>query len=351
MDKKTLILVIEDNEDVRENLCEILELYGYETASAPDGLAGIKKAFEVDPHLIICDIMMPQLDGYGVLNILSKNEQTAHTPFIFLTAKTEKQDIRRGMNLGADDYITKPFYKDELLSAIETRLKKAENMKGNLVSSPTINTLTDPKLGLEQLLDSMRQEGRRHLYKKKENLVREGDNARYLYYIESGFVHCRRSHEYGKDYILRELGKGEFIGHASLLDHTTFPYAMVAASETCSCLQLPAKRFYELINENKHITSAVLQMMAGTLHEQSERLVNQAYDSVRRRTALVLCDLNEKHDGQPVVIQREDLAQMVGTTKESVIRALTDFKTSGLVEVKSSQICIPDVEALKGLSI
>ncbi len=351
MDKKTRILIIEDNEDVRENLAEILELYGYDTAEAADGLAGIKKAFEVDPDLIICDVMMPQLDGFGVLNILSRNEQTAQTPFIFLTAKTEKQDIRRGMNLGADDYITKPFYKDELLAVIDTRLKKAAQIKSNLASVNFNTTLTDPKLGMEQLLEVVRQEGRLHHYKKKENLVREGDNARYLYYIEAGFVHCRRSHEYGKDYILSELGQGELIGYATLLDHSTFPYAMQAASELCSCKQLPAKRFYELINENRNIASAVLQMMAGDLQDQSERLVNQAYDSVRRRTALILCDLNEKHKGEPISIQREDLAQMVGTTKESVIRALTDFKTSGWLEIKSSKIIIPKVEVLKNLSI
>ena len=118
------ILVIEDNEEVRENLEEILELYGYDVDSAADGKIGVEKALKSPPDLILCDVMMPRLDGFGVLNILSKKSTTANVPFIFLTAKAEKTDFRRGMNLGADDYITKPFFKDELLAVIETRLKK-----------------------------------------------------------------------------------------------------------------------------------------------------------------------------------------------------------------------------------
>jgi DNA-binding response OmpR family regulator len=106
------ILVIEDNSEVRENLEEILELSGYEVVVAEDGKVGVDKAISEKPDLILCDVMMPRLDGFGVLNILSKRSQTADIPFIFLTAKTEKSDFRRGMNLGADDYITKPFYKD-----------------------------------------------------------------------------------------------------------------------------------------------------------------------------------------------------------------------------------------------
>ncbi|MCB0555688.1 MAG: response regulator, partial [Phaeodactylibacter sp.] len=123
------ILVIEDNGEVRENLEEILELSGYEVASAEDGKEGVEKALSNPPDLILCDVMMPHLDGFGVLNILSKKSSTANVPFIFLTAKAEKSDFRRGMNLGADDYITKPFYKDELLDVIETRLRKSEQLR------------------------------------------------------------------------------------------------------------------------------------------------------------------------------------------------------------------------------
>jgi CheY-like chemotaxis protein len=124
------ILLIEDNLEVRENTAEILELANYEVTTAENGKIGVDMAIQNKPDLIICDIMMPQLDGYGVLHVLSRNKNTAGIPFIFLTAKTEKMDFRKGMNMGADDYLTKPFDEVELLDAIESRLRKREISNG-----------------------------------------------------------------------------------------------------------------------------------------------------------------------------------------------------------------------------
>src|SRR6187399_2727653 len=119
------ILLIEDNLEVRENTAEILSLANYNVVVAENGKVGVEIAQREKPDLIICDIMMPELDGYGVLHILNKKSETAGIPFIFLTAKTEKADIRKGMNLGADDYLTKPFDDTDLLNAIEARLQKS----------------------------------------------------------------------------------------------------------------------------------------------------------------------------------------------------------------------------------
>ena len=120
------ILVIEDNAGIRENTAEILDLAGYKTFTAENGKAGVEVALREKPNLMVCDIMMPELDGYGVLHLLKKNTETENIPFVFLTAKTERSDFRKGMEMGADDYITKPFEDIELLNAIEVRLKKAE---------------------------------------------------------------------------------------------------------------------------------------------------------------------------------------------------------------------------------
>ena len=110
------ILIIEDNLEVRENTEEIISLANYTVLTAANGKEGVELALSESPDLIICDIMMPVLDGYGVYHLLSKHEQTALTPFIFLSAKSEKRDIRKGMGLGAEDYITKPLKIDQLLS-------------------------------------------------------------------------------------------------------------------------------------------------------------------------------------------------------------------------------------------
>ena len=118
------ILVIEDEEFVRENIVELLEAEGFEVYNAENGYRGLDVAKSKLPDLILCDVMMPGLDGLGVLAALRKDAILASIPFIFLTAKAAKSDFRQGMELGADDYITKPFTRNELLGAIATRLKK-----------------------------------------------------------------------------------------------------------------------------------------------------------------------------------------------------------------------------------
>jgi two-component system OmpR family response regulator len=118
------LLIIEDEDQIRKNLVELLTLSGFEVASASSGLSGVALALQRPPDLILCDIMMPQMDGYQVLEAIRMNPRLAHLPFVFLTAKADMVDLRRGMSLGADDYLTKPFSIKDLLAAIESRLKR-----------------------------------------------------------------------------------------------------------------------------------------------------------------------------------------------------------------------------------
>src|SRR4051812_28597128 len=180
---KQRILLIEDNQEIRENTAEILELSNYVVDTAENGKVGLEKALAQKPDLIICDIMMPVLDGYGVLHLLSKNEQLAGIPFIFLTAKSERTDFRRGMEMGADDYITKPFTDIELLNAIDSRLKKASALKKEYTASPeglqemmnefSGKTLSDITAGLDE-----------NVYKKKQVIYTEGNHPYKLFFIK-----------------------------------------------------------------------------------------------------------------------------------------------------------------------
>jgi DNA-binding NarL/FixJ family response regulator len=120
----TTILLIEDNAPLRKNLREMLSLEGYEVFAAGDGREGLRLAREQKPSLILCDIMLPSMDGWEILASLRSDPGTAALPFIFLTAKGELPDIRSGMNLGADDYLTKPVARADLLNAIRTRLER-----------------------------------------------------------------------------------------------------------------------------------------------------------------------------------------------------------------------------------
>ena len=120
------ILVIEDEPEMRRNLLTILKLEKFQPLGAENGRVGLEMVRRDKPDLILCDVMMPELDGHGVLEALRKYEETASIPFIFLTAKGEKADLRSGMNLGADDYLTKPVAKADLLRAIAARLRRSE---------------------------------------------------------------------------------------------------------------------------------------------------------------------------------------------------------------------------------
>jgi DNA-binding NarL/FixJ family response regulator len=119
------ILVIEDEPEMRRNLMTVLRLEKFSPLGAENGRVGVQLARKEKPDLILCDVMMPELDGYGVIAALRAGAETVSIPFIFLTAKGEKPDIRAGMNLGADDYLTKPVAKADLLNAIRSRLERA----------------------------------------------------------------------------------------------------------------------------------------------------------------------------------------------------------------------------------
>ena len=141
------ILLIEDDADMRENIAEILELADYRVLRAENGKKGVEAAKKDPPDLVLCDIMMPELDGYGVLMMLSKTPATSEIPFIFLSAKAERSDVRRGMELGADDYLTKPFEESELLNAVEGRLKRSQIFRKGFDQSLS---------GLDHFLDQAR---------------------------------------------------------------------------------------------------------------------------------------------------------------------------------------------------
>jgi len=142
------ILVIEDEPEMRRNLATILRLENFQPLAAENGRVGLESVRTNKPDLILCDVMMPELDGYGVIAALRADPETVSIPFVFLTAKGEKPDIRAGMNLGADDYLTKPVGKADLLAAIRSRLERAAQQ-----STPEFRPNFDSPKPLETALD------------------------------------------------------------------------------------------------------------------------------------------------------------------------------------------------------
>lgn len=344
------ILVIEDNAEVRENLAEILELSGYEVLTAEDGKVGVEIALKELPDLVLCDVMMPKLDGFGVLNILSKKSTTADIPFVFLTAKTEKSDFRRGMNLGADDYITKPFYKDELLAVIETRLRKSEQIRRKFERTENgLSAFINEARGFEELRKLSLERRVKH-YKKRETVFEEGDYPRYLYFINTGKVKVFKTNEDGKEYIIDIVKEGDFAGYLDLIRDSKYSESASALEDSDISL-IPREDFSALLHANRDVASQLIKMLANNVIEKEEQLLNLAYHSVRKRVANAILLLSDKEGEAEINILRDDLARIVGTAKESVIRMLTEFKDDGYIEILDGTIVIknrPKLENLPG---
>ena len=346
--KMKKILVIEDNPDLRENLTDILELSNYKVESAENGRVGVEKALKNPPDLILCDVMMPEMDGFGVLKILGKKPATYDIPFMFLTAKTEKADIRKGMNLGADDYITKPFDDVELLDAVELRLKKSERIKKAFDgTSNGLKSFINEAKGQEEL--AKLSENRPPLpYRKKDFLYREGELPRKLFFVAKGRVKTFKTNQAGKELITQMYNAGDFIGiNAMIQDHPYHESAMVLEDSEISAI--PKEDFEKLLHSNRDFSAGFIKMLAGNIEDKEEQLLSLAYNSIRKRVAQALLKLNAQTIGSEISILRDDLASIVGTAKESVIRTLTDFKNEGLIAIDHGVISILNEQKLEDM--
>ena len=339
------ILVIEDNQDVRENLAEILTLSGYATSTAENGKIGAAKAQAERPDLILCDIMMPELDGYGVLHILSRSAKTADIPFIFLTAKAEKEDFRRGMSLGADDYITKPFDDVALLQTIESRLKKSERLRtASATTGGSLERFIDEARALEAIQHLSENRELRH-YKKKDLIFREGEHPRWLYFVESGKVKIFKTSDDGRELIVKVAKAGDFLGFLALFKEDAYPES-AAALEDCSIKLVPKQDFAALVFGNRDVNARFIKMLANHIAEREQQLIELAYDSVRKRVATALAQLCDQ-SGPVIELLREDLAALAGTAKETLIRTLTDFKNEGMVGITDGVVTVLKAEKLR----
>jgi DNA-binding response OmpR family regulator len=343
------ILVVDDNPDIRENTAEILELAGYKSLTAENGRQGVDLAIKEKPSVIICDIMMPELDGYGVLHLLRKNPDTQHIPFIFLTAKAERTDFRKGMEMGADDYITKPFDEIELLNAIEARLKKTDILEKKYEASAQGITTFVKDVKNSGFMSALADQFDVETYQKKQTLYQEGKRPRYLYYLVKGKVKGFKSHPDGKEYITDLFSPGEFIGYTALIENKNYDDSATILEET-EIMLIPKDDFLEMIFNDISIATKFIQIITQNVKEKEERLMNLAYSSLRKRVAKAVVDIYEKFGkDKPIEISREDIAQFVGTATESLIRTLSDFREEKLIEIKNGKILVNDTGKLKNL--
>jgi DNA-binding response OmpR family regulator len=344
------ILLIEDDTVLRENIAELLEFANYKVETAANGKQGTTMALASPPDIIVCDIMMPELDGYGVLQELASHESTRHIPFIFLSAKTEQKEIRKGMDLGADDYLTKPFDDENLISAIESRLAKAE-LLGRKQENPLKNRKSSEQQirTLNELKNFFDDYGEIENFKEEEVIYREGRRSNKLYLILKGVVKCHKIDEKGKELITSLHPTDDFLGFTSFLDNVPYEESATAI-EAVELVGISKEKLKTVLEENHTISLELIRLLTEDIAEIKEQLLQMAYSSVRRKTAQTLLQFAEiinKQPGDPIKISRNDLASVAGVAPESFIRTLSGFKKEGLIAIEGRNIRIVDLPALK----
>jgi CheY-like chemotaxis protein len=350
------ILLIEDDIVLRENTAELLELANYKVLKASNGKTGVNLAKKLLPEIIICDIMMPELDGYEVLEILSKHKATKSIPFIFLSAKTERNDVRKGMNLGADDYITKPFTEDDLISAIASRLAKVailqelnENQKTKntivSVSNDSIKTLND----LKNFFDDY---GNEFIFNKEDVIYNEGDHSNYIYLINQGAVKCFRIDEKGKELVTALYKEDDLFGYTSFTQNIPHQETATAIANT-KLVGVSIIDFKDILIENHMVALELIELLTDDLSVIKGQLIQMAYGTVNKKTATTILKFAEKINRSPedpIKISRNDLASVAGIASETLIRALTEFKKQGIIKAEGRNIKVIDIEKLKNIT-
>jgi CheY-like chemotaxis protein len=344
MEKK--VLLIEDDMTVRENTAEILELSGYNVNTASDGIKGVEAAKIIKPDIIVCDIMMPELDGYGVLEELSENPETQFIPFIFLTAKTDHKDIRKGMDMGADDYLTKPFEEDELISAIESRLAKTAILKQRQEKQNQSPKIKD----FEELKNHLKSYEVKS-YEASEVVYDNHQGNNFFYMIEKGVVKTYMIDETGKELITALYKADDVFGD--------FTFKHSSSKEIAQCLEptklycIPKNDFKTFLDSNTKMLYDIIDVLDHNLQDTKNQLLDMAYSSVKRKTAqtiLLFTERLKRNKLRQIRISRADLAAVAGIAQESLIRTLSKLKKEGLIEIEGRNIKVLDFEELENIT-
>lgn len=345
----TRVLLIEDDKVLRENTAELLELSDYEVFTAPNGELGLKSINTNLPDIIICDIMMPKLDGYEVLNEVIKNNRTKHIPFIFLSAKTEHQDVRKGMNLGADDYITKPLTEDDLINAIKSRLAKASILNNKEQDNVNNYSETNELINLNDLKNFFDDYGNEYTFNKGDIIYREGDHSNFIYLISKGAVKCHKLDAKGKELATELYKEDDLFGYTSFTHNLPHKETATAIKDT-ELVGLSIMQLSEILSNNNKLAIALIDYLTDDLSHFKDQLLEMAYSSVNKKTANTILQFAEKinrRPNDPIKISRNDLASVAGIATETFIRTLTNFKNQGLIKSEGRNIVVLDIEGLK----
>lgn len=342
------ILLIEDDIHLLEQTAGILALADYAVTTATNGKEGVELAYQQQPDIIISNLGLPVLDGYGVLHLIRRHPETHNTPFIFISSQTDRASIRKAMEAGADDFITKPFEETELLNAIECRIKKAEEvktdtgLKNNAAKKRTAKNVEVAEQS--ELLASFIANRNIEKYNKHQLIYREGERPHRIYYIIKGKVKVTKTHVLGKELVVDLYGNGEFLGYHALLQDTNYTDT-AETIDTTELAIIPRTDFEELLLNDADMARTFLKMLSVKITQNENHLVALAYNSLRKKVAEALLQLQHKYK-EDIHLSRENLASVAGTATESLIRTLTDFRHEGLITINEKG-CIKIIQLKK----
>ncbi len=346
------ILIIEDDKALRENTAEILELENFRVFQASHGKNGIIAAKKIIPDLIICDIMMPEASGYEVLEAVSLDPVTSGIPFIFLSAKSEYREIRLGMELGADDYLVKPFEEDELLKAINSRLAKSASLSRIFTRKrDELETNAQGLKNIDELKNFFIDHGEHLIFENEEMIYREGEHTNKIYYILNGVVKCYKSNSDGKELTTSLYRSGDFLGLTSFVENIAYRESALTL-ESVELAALSKTEMKRILEKSEHVCLELMNELNEKVLDVYEKLLHMAYSSVYSKTAQTILEFSSVLNNKPgsnLRIKRSDLASVAGIATESLIRALSSFKKDGLIDIEGPFIRILDFEGLRRL--
>ncbi len=349
------ILIIEDNLEIRENFAEILELEGYTVFTASNGRLGAEKAFAEKPDLIFCDIMMPELDGYGVLYLLAKNKETMNIPFIYLSSRSEKDDIQKGFGLGATGYIIKPFSGNEVLAAVDKALAKrnitSTFSKKNIYEQIIeligyVNSNFSASLTLENIAKKKLQRG--------EILFSEMDIPQAAYFIIKGKIKSYLINNSGNEFITNRHETDEFLGYNAILENTKHKDNAVAEEET-ELLVIPQEIFLQLIHSAQEISRQFIKLLSGNNHNKEEKITSLVYFSLKRMLIESLLEeqieteVSDDENSGVDLMKRKNYHKL-NYSSENVFNILNDLQKEKMINIKNGKIIILEERQLKRLS-
>lgn len=330
------ILLIVNDPEIRSSTCEILELASYQVIQATDGRNGIEQAITERPDIIVTEIAMPGLDGFGVLHLLQTKPWFGSILFIVICSVLDKKELRRAMEMGADDVIIKPFEGTDLLSCIETRLKKLQ-LRNNGKYTPD-EVIATPETENE-LLSKLIKDRNVDRYNKKQIIVKEGERPTKVYYMLYGKARSFKTHPDGKDLVIDLYGPGDYIGFADLLSGSNYSETVETLDYTELAI-IPRKDFEEVIQASTLASRKFIEKLVQRSSHLQNRLLWLAYHSLRQKVAAAILQLKEKYNASQngvfeINLNRAAFASIAGTATESSIRTLGEFKAEHLIELEA----------------